>query len=207
MDIKKLNKKLDDIKLKMQNVPFGQSQFQIVNFGCGHETETRNYRHALLQLDAKIKAMKECEFRRARKEIDKEEKTEKLNNVNISDYEKRRLEIDIQEIDFYLNEENKLIKDCVIEIMTYINVLDSLPDFSREDFEKQEKIYWQRRMMMDAQAQIECANTVDKETLKMLEKTGIKLSKQFDGRWGAVGDNIDALSFLNDNKLKYVEEK
>ena len=170
---------METYKSKMKNVPFGNSVFQIEHFSRGAETPTRTYRNCLLQLHQKYKALKECEFRRKRLEIDIDEI--KLKFETATDFEKRRLEIDVEEKQFNLAEEIKLIEDCIVEIKTYENILNQLPDFSRTDFEKAEGVYWERKLLNDAKQEILSLGHVAKDTMQSLEQIGILVGKNEQG--------------------------
>ena len=53
----------------MINIPFGNSEYQIKTF-TENLTPERKYRFCLLQIDQKERALKECQFRRKKIEID-----------------------------------------------------------------------------------------------------------------------------------------
>lgn len=165
---------------KFRNVPFGNSVFQIQHFTDGSETPERRYRHCLLQLNQKYNALKECEFRRARLEIDCEELEEKINNSE--SFEKRRFEIDLLEIEHKLNIELKLIEDCGIEVLTYTNILEQLPKFTREEFESSEHKYWETRLLGDVKNEMLSSGTIDVGTIKSLGQIGIDIAKNESGQ-------------------------
>ena len=169
------------IKDKMNNVPFGMSQFQIQNFVANQETPERIYRNVLLQLDIKIKAMQECSFRRQRRELDIEEIKEKQKTaIGVT---AKRLDIDLEEAEYYLDNELKLIEDCAIEIATYEKILSALPEFTREQFEQSEPIYWKERLMLDAQHEIRANGIVSVGTIKSLHQMGIEIGKNAEGQF------------------------
>ena len=165
---------------KMRTVPFGMSVFQIKNFNRGQETPERLYRNCLLQLNQKMRVLKECEFRRARYEIDIEEIDEKSKNSD--GFEKRRMEIDRNEKVFNLEQEIKLIEDCYIECRTYVDILDQLPEFTREQFEGAEGVYWEKRLLDDAKYEVLSIGTIGKDTAKSLEQIGIMIGKNKKGQ-------------------------
>ena len=173
MDQSKLNQ-------KFRSVPFGMSVFQIEHFNRGQETPERLYRNCLLQLSQKMRILKECEFRRKRFEIDLEEIEEKLQNTD--GFEKRRLEIDRDEKVFNLEQEIKLIEDCYIECKTYENILDQLPEFTREQFEDAEKFYWEKRLLADMRREVLSDGRVSKDTMEALEQIGIVTGKDQNGQ-------------------------
>jgi hypothetical protein len=156
---------------KMREVPFGHSMYQIQRFIANNETPERTYRNVLLQIDQKQKALKACSFRRRRLEIDLQEIEEKLPNAVGYDYD--RLMVDLEEKEYNLNQEIKLIEDAIIEIKIYEDVLSKLPEFTREEFEGGEKKYWQQRLLGDARREIQANGTVGPGTLDSLEKIGL----------------------------------
>ena len=158
---------------KFNKVPLGDSVFQIEKF-IAVGTPERKYRACVLQLRTKERALKECEFRRRKLEIDREEKVEKLCSLKENSYERRRLEIEVEEIDYNTSLENDLIEDCAVEIATYRKILEGLPEFTRDDFEASEKQYWLQRLLGDANKEMVSIGTVSKGTLDALENLGVK---------------------------------
>lgn len=171
-----------DINEKKKQVPFGNSVFQIMNFISSEETSERSYRKILLQLDQKEKAMKECYFRRKRKEIDIKEINLKLQNKKIKNFERERLEVDLEETEYSLEEEIKLIEDCIIEIEAYKKILEKLPEFTREDFENAENEYWKLRLLNNANRELISTGVVGIGTIESLEKIGLCYNKTKEGQ-------------------------
>jgi len=165
-------------------IPFGNSMFQITNFTAGQETPERRYRHCSLQLHQKKKALKECEFRRRKTEIDLEEIKEKIdNNKHIySRYEKMRKEIDIEEKEYQLYNDIKMIKDCLFEVKVYEKILKGLPVFTREEFEASEYIYWEKRLINDARKEIISTGTVSADVISSLENIGVNINRNEEGQ-------------------------
>jgi hypothetical protein len=173
------------IEEKMKQVPFGNSTFQILNFTAKQESPERIYRNVLLQLDAKNKAMKECYFRRKKREIDIKEIDEKL--LTATGFEKERLLISKEEAEFYLNDEIKLIEDCIIEIKTYEKIIEDLPEFTREDFESSENIYWKKRLLKQAKFEIQSSNTISFGVIESLNKLGLDVTRNHQGQLTVMG--------------------
>lgn len=182
-----------DIDEKMKQVPFGNSAFQIYNFIAKEESPERAYRKVLLQLDQKNKAMKECYFRRKRREVDIEEIVKKLETAE--GFDKQRLEIDLEEAEFYLQDEMKLIEDCVLEIAVYKKILDELPDFTREQFENSELEYWKTRLLSSANKEYLSTGTVGVGNIEALEKIGLKFQRTEKGQ-------IIFMEQPNENKIE-----
>lgn len=184
-----MKEEIEKIREKMKNVPFGNSVFQIQHFISNDHTPERNYRNALLQLNGKFNALQECAFRRRRKDIDIREIKEKL--LKAEGYEKERLEIDLEEAQLQLDNEIKFIEDAMVEVKTYEAILDSLPDFTREEFEKSEKGYWELRLINDARRQIESKGSVDPGFLDSLEKIGVRIKLLPQGGFHVFGQLED----------------
>lgn len=168
---------MDKIIEQFNNVPFGKagSAFQISMEINKHNTDSRKYRHILLQMRQKICALKECEFRRKRIKIDIEEIDDNLKNAK--NFEKKRLEIDKEEKLFNLKMEEKLIEDALIEINCYKLHLEKIPEITREEFERNEYKYWKTRLEDDAKKELLQYGTVTVATSKQLESMGIQIAK------------------------------
>jgi hypothetical protein len=168
--------KLKELKCLMENVPFGNSQFQIEAFIAGEETPERTYRTVLLQLNEKLNALQECKFRRKRLEIDMTELEEKIASSK-NKFEVERAKVDLEEKQWRLDNEVKLINDCGFEIEKYQEILDKLPKFTREEFDAGEHRYWQNRLLDDAKRQHIALGYVDAQTIKSLQQVGVGIGK------------------------------
>jgi hypothetical protein len=169
-----------NIDEKMKQVPFGNSIFQIQNFIANQDTPERSYRHILLQLDAKMKAMKECSFRRRRKEIEIAEINEKLKTAE--GFEKNKLLVDLDEAEYWQEHEEKLIEDCAVEIAAYEKILSTLPEYTREEFEKGERKYWTKRLLNQSNKEILTHGTMETGTALALEQLGLIVGKNKQGQ-------------------------
>lgn len=168
-----------DINEKMKAVPFGNSVFQIQKFIANEGTPERAYRTALLQYNAKMRALNECAFRRKRIEVDIDELREKLTAA--TGYDQRRLQIDLEEKEYGLEQELKLIEDCVIELKVYEDIINSLPEFTREEFERGELDYWKIRLLHDAELEFNSTGAIGVGTLQSLDKLGVKFRRAVSG--------------------------
>ncbi len=160
-----------------KNVPFGNSVFQIKHFTDGQETPERRYRHCLLQLHQKRATLKECEFRRRRIDIDIAELKSKIKMINSDSFDRQRLEIDLEEKEYGLEAEIKLIEDCLTEVATFEALLKDLPEFTREEFEGAEQIYWERRLLGDARREFISSGSVSPGVISSLENIGVAVGK------------------------------
>ena len=170
--------RIKELQQLMKEVPFGNSAYQATHFN-EKETPERKYRHCLLQVDRKIKALKECEFRRRRIDIDVLEIKEKLTSA--TGFEKDKLLIDLEEKEYNLESEIKLIEDAAIELCIYEKLLTDLPKFTREQFELSESEYWKQKLLNDARLEQLSTGTVSVGTLASLEATGLKFGRNEQG--------------------------
>jgi len=171
---------IDELREKMKNVPFGNSVFQNTYFTAGKETPERRYRHCILQISGILSSLEECKFRRRRLEIDIEEINEKLKSDTINKFDKMRLEVDLEEKQLGLENELKLIDDTMIEFVTYEKELSSIPDFTREEFENSELKYWKTRLIDDFRREFVSTGSVSSATIQSLEDVGIFILRDKD---------------------------
>lgn len=171
---------LDALMAEMDNVPFGNSLFQIEHFTDGRETPERRYRHVLLQLRQRIAALKAAEFQRERIKVDLEELGKKLAKWLVNPFDRRRMEIDMQEKAWQLREQETLIKDAMIEVEAYVAMLKKLPKPTREQFEAAEPGHWRKRLEADAKNQILANGHADAGTIKALNDIGVKMALTAD---------------------------
>lgn len=178
------------------NMPFGNSVFQIQTFTDGKETPQRRCRHCLLQLRQKEQTMKECWFRQRRAEIDINEIKEKIQSAQ--GYEEQRLQIDLEEKQYQLDSETKLIEDCVVEIATYRKILEQLPKYTREEFEAAEPEYWGKRIIGDARREVVSSGCLSPQTIESLENLGFKISRNKEGCLVYTKENNNDISHLGE---------
>lgn len=160
----------------MIDIPFGNSDFQIIHFVLDEFTPERAVRKVLLQLDKKQTALAEHKFRKKKRDIRRREIKKKLNKATA--FTRERLELELEQINYYEEREKKLLDDCLHEIALYKNILKKLPSCNREQFEAAELGYWQKRLINDAKNEIIQNGRINKDTLSSLEKIGIKPIKE-----------------------------
>lgn len=173
-----MNDRIKKLKDKMRHVPFGNSDFQNRHFTNGQESPERRFRHCLLQINQKVQALEACSFRRRRIEIDIAEINYKIKHEESDTYATARLEIDKEEKECALEAEEKLIEDAMIEIETYENILDGLPDnITRKIFEEAELGYWKKRLLDVAQIEVTSTGTVSVGTMTSLKNIGMQVGR------------------------------
>ena len=159
------------------DIPYGNSDFQIVNFIVNEITPERALRSCLLNLRQKAIALKESQIRLKRYIIDIDETKEKLAKIE-NKFEKQRLEVLIEEKTFYLMMEEKLVKDCIREYEVLLACFNKLPKITREEFENKERDYWFNRLRNNAINELKTGGRIEKGTLESLNKMGINISHE-----------------------------
>jgi len=101
----------------------------------------------------------------------------------IKDFVRERLEIDLEEAEYGLEEEIKLIEDCIIEIEVYKKLLEDFPEYTREDFENGERLYWRKRFLKQAELELASTGTIGLGILDSLDKIGHKILKTPEGKF------------------------
>jgi len=164
----------------MTKIPFGNSKFQIENFIANEHTPERAVRMILLQVDKKKLALSECMFRRKEQDINRRELQKKLKKAK--GFAKERQELELEKIDQYKEREDKLVDDCLAELAVYKDLLSKLPEVNREQFEDAELGYWTKRLISDANREVQQSGRIEKGTLESLEKIGFVPRKNEKGQ-------------------------
>ncbi len=201
---------MKEYKEDFRNVPFGNSVFQITNFTDGQESPARRYRHCLLQLHGKERTLKECEFRRRKINIDIAELKEKISKKSEGTFKRQRLELKLEKKEFGLDAEIKLIEDCVVEVATYRALLKDLPKFTREEFEENEYVYWEKRLLGDARREITSNGTVSPGVMSSLERMGITVGRNEKGQIAYSKEKVNDFLRINEantNKEQITDSK
>ena len=139
---------LDEINNASKEIPFGNSRFQNINFVLqGEITPARAYRHCLLRLNNRLNALKEAYYNLQLENIDIEEMQEQIETAD--KFEKRRLEIKIEQKQTNRIITQKMVDDCIIEINDLYGAFTNLPKFTREEFELEEKEHFKLKLARD----------------------------------------------------------
>ncbi|MBP2310487.1 hypothetical protein GBZ48_31550 [Azospirillum melinis] len=175
MDIDQLE---SEILTAAEHVPFGNSCFQIAAFTGGTEggptTPARRVRSLLLNLDSKIQALREAQYKREESVIDMDEADAKLAKGDLDEFDARRMQLQRTRAANNIQRDDKLLRDCMIEIQAMYAEWKSLPPVtSREQFEQQELGYWINRLAGNATLQIKASGRIDFGTLEALKQIGV----------------------------------
>ena len=159
-------------KAIMEGPSFGMSDFQIKTFNIGnHVMKGRSYRQVLLELNDKFMALKKNEIGRKRIKIQISMLEKKIAKEKDKD-KKELLQCDLEEKQLDIDNQSKLILDAMNACTTIYNEFKNLPKFTAEEFEKQEKEYWTRRIMRDAELDTIATGRISAGTASSLERLG-----------------------------------
>lgn len=139
----KIQEIIDEINKSIYDIPFGNSNFQNLAFMMASQiTPERAYRALVMRLRDRISALKSVKFSKMKTEIDVEEKKYKIADEKTNVFEKRRLEIELMELEDSLPFQEKLINDTVHECNFLYNLFLKFPKYTREEFEKGEELHF-----------------------------------------------------------------
>lgn len=174
---------LKEIEQGFASVPFGQSVFQNLNLADDAATPARKLRYCLLQLQAKITALKKAEFDGRRLELDLAAARRRLRFLIFVPFawiSRRRIEIDIEEKEWARARGVKLVEDALIEARTFYESFKALPRITREDFENEELEHWRTKFMRAAELEVQAHGFISPAAMDALLKVGIAAVKDGD---------------------------
>jgi hypothetical protein len=174
----------DELWNIFDSVPFGQSKFQIEKLVINHVSPARLWRQALLELFQKAQALHKARCDRDRSEIEIRQKNREIaslkkNPTEETDDEIALLKVDIQEKEFGFRCQEKLIADALIEVKNILDVLEKVPAYDRDGFEKEEPEYWQKRFVLQAKNEILQSGSISAGLLESIQKIGFDPTKTF----------------------------
>jgi len=172
---------LDEIENAFYDIPFGNTDFQCENFVIAASiTPARAYRAIGLQLQLILVNLRELKYAEKLKQIEILELQEKIADENTNKFEKMKAEIKLEQIRNGDNWNKKLAKDQIHQANLYYKHFKSLPKYTREQFEQNEKLFFeqsQRRQLLGITGAKESIMNMidDKKTLDQFEQTWLSL--------------------------------
>lgn len=155
-DIEKITENLGDNFIKefekrFFDIPFGNSDFQNRKIVMEAQyTSCRAYRALGLRLFNRIAALRAASFNRRRIEVDIAEYRYLIEKTD-NDFDRARYKINKEEKEAQLITEEKLINDAVVECCTLWNEVKKFPEFTRNDFEKEEPKHFKIKLSKKTQ--------------------------------------------------------
>ena len=139
---------LPAIKQTSSNFYKSHSQFMGVMLDVTAITPVRSVKHTLAEIDKTRMALEEAHIKMRKKEIELREKEHKLkSNLDLNDFEKEMLEIEILEIKVNMNNIQNSITGAIRKMSFFTNQYKSIlkklgkKDITEEEYEKEESRY------------------------------------------------------------------
>lgn len=153
ISVEDIGKVLTDLEDAYFDIPFENSDFQNRAFVmAAQQTPARAYRAIGLRMFAKIRALKEYLIQQERNAIDIEEKEAKIADPDTSDFDRRRLRLDILQITEQKKWGEKLKNDALRELNCLHHEFLHFPKYSREQFELEEAKHFHAKLSRSLQA-------------------------------------------------------
>lgn len=144
---------LDQLDAAFYDIPFENSDYQNQAFVvAAQQTPARAYRAVGLRMFSKIRAVKEYLFQQEKNQIDRDEKEWKLTQPDTNEFEKRRLRLEIAQLDDGAQWGKKLLNDALRELECLNRDFQRLPKYTREQFEAEEVMHFQQRLQRQLSA-------------------------------------------------------
>lgn len=143
---------LRELESAYLDIPFENSDFQNRAFVmASQQTPARAYRAIGLRMFAKIRAVKEYLIQKERDAIDVEEWETKIENPDTSEFDRRRLRLDILQKQQHREWSEKLLGDALRELSCLYGEFQKLPKYDRAAFEREEAEHFQAKLTRAAQ--------------------------------------------------------
>lgn len=131
---------LVEIEQAFWDIPFENSDYQNRTFVvAAQQTGARAYRAIGLRMFAKVRAIKELGFNRQLEQVDIDEKQSVIDDVNASEFSKRRARIEIEKLIDQRRWADKLLNDALRELNCLYMEYKKLPNYTRGQFEAEEQ--------------------------------------------------------------------
>ena len=192
---------LREIEEAYFDIPFGNSDFQTRAFVLAQQiTPERVYRQIGLELSNLLQSLKSIEYAKKLYAINREEKLEKLNDVNTNKWEKKRLQLELDSMESNSYSEQKSLKDTLRQLNLLYAEFKKFPKYTREQFEAAEENHYTQsmeRMVKGIQGPVEnLINIVDDmPALERFKNNYLGLSEADDKK-------LEELRLSMDNQLK-----
>lgn len=145
---------LERLELAFFDIPFENSDYQNKAFVvAAQQTPGRAYRAIGLRMFAKIRAVKEYKFGQEKSQIDIEEKEAKIADPDTNEFDRRRLRLDIAQIQDGQKWGEKLLNDALRELDCLYAEFVKYPQYTREQFEAEEVVHFDVRLNRALHAQ------------------------------------------------------
>tara|TARA_Y100000296_G_C5089378_1_gene214053 strand:- start:205 stop:774 length:570 start_codon:yes stop_codon:yes gene_type:complete len=169
-----------DIDKLMDEIPFGNTEFQIRNFTDSSLNENdlpgRKLRYHLLQYRTKKHGLAESKIR-FKKALNKIDHFSEKSNSASNEYKKRKYLLKVEMEKAKIEQYQGLIKDSEREIQIHLEEIEKIGFLTRDQFEQNEYDYWKDRLIQEAKCQIISVGTIQEGTIKALDNIGIRIRR------------------------------
>lgn len=143
---------LAEIQDAYYDIPFDNTAFQTENFVIAAQiTPQRAYRSIGLQMLSKINALMQNQASEELQDIRVDEINWKLQNEDMTEFDRRRLQIELKTISSNRVWAKKLKNDSIQELNLLYKHFKSLPKYTRAQFESAEKEYFEQSLHRQVQ--------------------------------------------------------
>jgi hypothetical protein len=143
-NIQKYSNVIENINQRYQDIPFGNSKWQMDSLIAAEQTPERAYRHLLINFQKRFNDLKSCSINR-RKAENKVKQIQRQIEKETDELILEELSLEIEEITCGWEYENKLAKDCVVELEYMNSMIEKLPRFTKDEFEAGENEHFKLR--------------------------------------------------------------
>jgi len=138
---------LEKLETRFFDIPFENSAFQTQAFViAAQQTPARAYRAIGLRAFNRVQAVKGYMISKERTKIDIEEKEAKIADPETSEFDRRRLRLDIIEIREGEKYSEKLLNDALTELNLLNAELAKYPEYTRAQFEAEEPAHFEAKL-------------------------------------------------------------
>jgi len=142
---------IEEILQSYQEIPLGNSDYQDRVFVLGSQiTPARQFRALALRLRDRVNALREAYYNLQREDIDLAEMGEKLSGDELGKYERARMLVDREQKLSQRRDTQKMVDDALHEVNTLIALWREVPHPTREQFEAEEPIHFQKSLQRQA---------------------------------------------------------
>lgn len=200
---------LKEIDRRFYDIPFENSQHQNKHSVIASmQTPARAYRTIGLRMYAKIGAVNELKFSRLESQVDIDEWNSVIDDPLANEFKKRRAKISIDRNLSMLDYTNKLLNDAIIELNFFYAQLKEFPEYTREQFESEEREHFLGRFALAIQTN----GNGDKQSLAWMNNNDIfqknlaEAKKAIAGIPVSVDQNVEPYIEYSTSELYGVEQ-
>lgn len=169
---KGLDELVSEVETIFRDIPMGNTKFQIENFILNSSiTPERKYRTIGLELNCKLRELQNMKLSIAKINIDIEE-LEFLINEEQNPFKERRLCVDLESKKLQLKSFDKTAIDMIEELKVYYEHFKKLPTLTRIQFEEAEESYFKERLYKEAIGMVGAISSLNEIGYTVNARTG-----------------------------------